>query len=202
MNINLLFEQVSNEQKEIVEFNKKLLSLDEKKRNQCTIHPTDSTGQIRKKCRRAYAWGVYHEPMWNKYVEPQSEPTDTTNTDSGSDVGAGDGGGVDEIKPQNKDNAFAYPYSIGPEDDEEFTNEADSSTERVRRYYRRHPEKVRKYLKKTQDDRVARNRDRKKAVKKYGKEKMKNHDVHHPNGAQNGNWKLAKKDHGRDKKDK
>jgi len=77
--------------------------------------------------------------------------------------------------------------------------EAQSSTERVRRYYKRHPEKVRKYLKKTQDDRVARNRDRRKAVKKYGKSKMKNHDVHHPNGAKNGNWRLARKDHGRDK---
>lgn len=74
-----------------------------------------------------------------------------------------------------------------------------SSTERVRRYYKRHPEKVRKYLRKTQDDRVARNRDRRKAVKKYGKKKMKNHDVHHPNGAKNGNWRLARKDHGRDK---
>ncbi len=29
---------------------------------------------------------------------------------------------------------------------------------------------------------------------------MKNHDVHHPNGVNGGSWKLAKKDHGRDKK--
>jgi len=75
-----------------------------------------------------------------------------------------------------------------------------SSTERVRRYYKRHPEKVRKYLRDTQDDRVKRNGDRAKAVKKYGKNKMKNHDVHHPNGVNGGSWKLAKKDHGRDKK--
>jgi hypothetical protein len=74
-----------------------------------------------------------------------------------------------------------------------------SSTERVRRYYKRHPKKVRNYLRKTQDDRVARNRDRRKAVAKYGKKKMKNHDVHHPNGAKNGGWRLARKDHGRDK---
>lgn len=87
-------------------------------------------------------------------------------------------------------------------DNEEEVDEALSSTERMRRYNRRHPEKVRNYLKKTVKDRVARNRDRKKAVKQYGKDKMKNHDVHHPNGAQNGNWKLAKKDHGRDKKNK
>lgn len=75
-----------------------------------------------------------------------------------------------------------------------------SSTERVRRYYKRHPEKVRKYLKKTQDDRVKRNGDRAKAVKKHGKAKMKNHDVHHPNGPDGGSWRLAKKDHGPDKK--
>jgi hypothetical protein len=79
-------------------------------------------------------------------------------------------------------------------------DEAMSSTERMRRYNRRHPEKVRKYLRDTQGDRVARNRDRKKAVKKYGKSKMKNHDVHHPNGPHGGKWKLAKKDHGPDKK--
>ena len=84
-------------------------------------------------------------------------------------------------------------------DDEEELDEAESSTERVRKYYKRHPEKVRKYLKKTQDDRVARNRDRRKAIKKHGKEKMKNHDVHHPDGPQNGNARLVRKDHGRDK---
>jgi len=76
--------------------------------------------------------------------------------------------------------------------------EADSSTERVRRYYKRHPKKVRAYLKKTQKDRVIRNRDRRKAVKKHGESKMKNHDVHHPKGP-GGSWRLAKKDHGRDK---
>ena len=74
-----------------------------------------------------------------------------------------------------------------------------SSTERVRRYYKRNPEKVRKYLRDTQDDRVKRNGDRAKAVKKYGKKKMKNHDVHHPNGVDK-KWTLARKDHGRDKK--
>jgi len=108
---------------------------------------------------------------------------------------------TDEVKPQNVDNAFAFPYSLGPEHDDEFiNNEALSSTERMRRYNKRHPEKVRQYLKKTQDDRVARNRDRKKAVKKYGKTKMKNHDVHHPNGPHNGGARLVRKDHGRDKK--
>lgn len=79
-------------------------------------------------------------------------------------------------------------------------DEAMSSTERMRRYNRRHPDKVKNYLKNTVKDRAARNRDRKKAVKKYGESKMKNHDVHHPNGPQGGKWKLAKKDHGPDKK--
>ncbi len=77
--------------------------------------------------------------------------------------------------------------------------EADSSTTRMRRYNKKNREKVRQYLKKTQDDRVARNRDRRKAVAKHGKTKMKNHDVHHPNGPHNGNARLTKKDHGRDK---
>jgi hypothetical protein len=84
--------------------------------------------------------------------------------------------------------------------EDQLDEKAKSSTERVRKYYKRHPEKVKKYLRDTQDDRVQRNRDRAKAVKKHGKAKMKNHDVHHPNGPGNG-WKLAKKDHGRDKKD-
>ena len=88
----------------------------------------------------------------------------------------------------------------GVDTHEDEVDEAMSSTERMRRYNRRHPEKVRKYLKDTVKDRVARNRDRKKAVKKYGKSKMKNHDVHHPNGPNGGKWKLARKDHGRDKK--
>lgn len=77
---------------------------------------------------------------------------------------------------------------------------AKSSTERVRKYYKRHPEKVRKYLKDTVKERSQRNKDRRKAIKKHGKTKMKNHDVHHPNGPGNG-WRLTKKDHGRDKKD-
>lgn len=88
---------------------------------------------------------------------------------------------------------------VEPRDRDDNLAEEASSTERVRRYYKRHPKKVRQYLKKTQDDRVARNRDRRKAIKKHGKQKMKNHDVHHPNGVNNG-WRLAEKDHGPDKK--
>jgi hypothetical protein len=83
--------------------------------------------------------------------------------------------------------------------DDEDLAEAKSSTERVRKYYRKNKHKVRKYLKKTQDDRVARNRDRRKAVAKHGKTKMKKHDVHHPNGPHNGGARIVRKDHGRDK---
>lgn len=78
--------------------------------------------------------------------------------------------------------------------------EADSPTERTRRYNRKNKGKVRAYLKKTQDDRVARNGDRRKAEKKHGKAKIKNKDIHHPNGPKNGNYKIVKKDHGPDKK--
>jgi hypothetical protein len=81
------------------------------------------------------------------------------------------------------------------------TEKEGTSTERVRRYYKRHPDKVRKYLKKTVKDRVARNRDRRKAIQKHGHSKVKNHDVHHPDGPNGGKWELAPKDHGRDTKD-
>jgi hypothetical protein len=195
--VDILFEATRVTQDIIGIFNKKLEVLDEKKRKECTILPMDSKKKISKKCKKAYAWGIHYAPVWNRYV--QQEPTDTT-PEPEVDAPAVDGGDVSERKGL-AGSRFTYPNSaLGPEDDEEFTNEADSSTERVRRYYKRHPEKVRKYLKDTVKDRVARNRDRAKAIKKHGKKKMKNHDVHHPNGAQNGNWRLAKKDHGRDKK--
>jgi hypothetical protein len=97
---------------------------------------------------------------------------------------------------------FADDESNAKRDDDDYSvEEAKSSTERVRKYYRKHPEKVRRYLKSTVKDRVARNRDRKKAVDKYGEDKMKNHDVHHPGATRSGKWRLAKKDHGPDKKD-
>ncbi len=208
--IDILFEQAQSEQFHINEFNRMLHALDEKKRKKCTIYPTDSGNQIRKKCKQAKVWGLHYAPVWDKYMKDNPPAEIPTSTDGGVDAGdagdagdaaGGDGAGVGEMKGL-AGSKFTYPMSSGPDDDYQLKpkNEADSSTERVRRYYRRHPEKVRAYLKKTQDDRVARNRDRRKAVKKHGKAKMKNHDVHHPNGAQNGNWKLAKKDHGRDKK--
>lgn len=82
----------------------------------------------------------------------------------------------------------------------EVIKEEKSSTERVRKYYKNNPGKVKKYLRKTSKDRAARNRDRAKAVEKHGEKKMANHDVHHPDGPDGGSWRLAKKDHGPDKK--
>ena len=171
--INLLFESVIAEQAHIDEFNRRLHKLDEKKRNVCTINPTDSPSQIRKKCKVANAWGVHYAPVWRHYVEPTqpTEPTPTPDADSGNptpDAGGDVGGDMEEIQGTG----LVYPNSIGPEDDDEFIQkEAMSSTERMRRYNKRHPEKVRKYLKDTVKDRVARNRDRAKAIKKHGKRK-------------------------------
>jgi len=143
----------------------------EDEKKKCRIEPTDDYTEIEKKCKKAYKKGVFYYPL--AYALRTANLPDNPNEDP-----------QPEPQPQ-------------PEPE---VSEAESSTERVRKYYKRHPEKVKAYLRKTVDDRVARNRDRAKAIKKYGESKMKNHDVHHPNGAQNGNWKLAKKDHGRDKK--
>ena len=110
----------------------------------------------------------------------------------------------DKCKEAYKQGVFYYPlvHALGTviEDEEPALDEKETSTARVRKYYKRHPERVRRYLKKTQDDRVIRNRDRQRAIRKHGKSKMKNHDVHHPNGVRGGKWVLAKKDHGRDRK--
>lgn len=209
MNINKLFERIVALDDYVEQHNFLVEKLAPELVEELAITTTDTLEEAKKKRKKAKEkikrYGFFY-PLYPRVIktgeQPKEEPpTPPTEPTDGGDAGAGDTGGVDEIKPQNVDNAFAFPYSLGPEQDDEFLQkEALSSTERMRRYNKRHPEKVRQYLKKTQDDRVARNRDRKKAVKKYGKSKMKNHDVHHPNGAKNGNWKLAKKDHGRDKK--
>jgi hypothetical protein len=209
MNINKLFEQIVALDDYVEQHNFLVETLAPQLVEELAITTTDTLDEAKKKRKKAKEkikrYGFFY-PLYPRVIktgeQPKEEPTTppTEPTDSG-DAGAGDTGGVDEIKPQNVDNAFAFPYSLGPEQDDEFLQkEALSSTERMRRYNKRHPEKVRQYLKKTQDDRVARNRDRKKAVKKYGKTKMKNHDVHHPNGPHNGGARLVRKDHGRDKK--
>lgn len=163
----------------ISEFNEQLYSLDEKQRQMCTVRKADSPDKIRKKCIAARHFGVHHPAMWGHYVG--------NGSDGGGDAGVGE-------------TAFIFPQSPGPEFDHRVNNEAMTSTERVRRYYKKHPEKVSAYLKKTAKDRAKRNKDRAAAVKKHGKARMKNHDVHHPNGPNGGSWRLAKKDHGPDKK--
>jgi len=79
--------------------------------------------------------------------------------------------------------------------------ETNKNTLATRRYNKKNPGKVKAYLKKTQDDRVARNRDRRAAEKKHGKAALKNKDVHHTNGAQSGKTRIVDKDHGPDRKD-
>jgi hypothetical protein len=181
----------------------------------CTVKSTDSIGVVRKKCKKAFRHGLKHYPMMMTYAVDGRET-------AAADVGGMEGGVSEYIDYALSGYTGKYNQDSPPitktltsrfvddesglvrDDDEEeekaLQEKKKTSTERVRKYYKKHPEKVREYLRKTVKDRVARNRDRKKAVEKHGKAKMKNHDVHHPNGAQNGNWRLTKKDHGRDKK--
>lgn len=175
----------------------------------CVVHPGDSASSVRAKCKKAFKYGkkvypmhwiyaVANSPMASGIAE-ESNPYDSPDYALGGFTGAF----VEPKPPETKKVLTRRFANLDPETTDENPldlDEAETSTERVRKYYKRHPEKVRKYLKDTVKDRVARNRDRAKAVKKYGKAKMKNHDVHHPNGAQNGNWKLREKDHGRDPK--
>ena len=80
----------------------------------------------------------------------------------------------------------------------EEVREALSSTERMRRYNKRHPEKVKQNLKKTQNDRVKRNKAHNDKTEELGTELMRNKDVHHPNGVNGNGAKVVNGDHGRD----
>jgi hypothetical protein len=183
-----------------------------------TISPTDSVAAIRDKCKIAFKYGAHHYPMLMTYAVSSDmgldDPSLTSTGLSEGEVGEGIDYPLSGLVGAYNSNLpilkkplllkYADDESGMHRDDDDYeatdnVDEADSSTERVRRYYKRHPKKVSKYLKDTVHDRVARNRDRRKAVKKHGKSKMKNHDVHHPKGPHGGSWKLAKKDHGRDK---
>lgn len=178
-----LFEKSLSMMDLIDKHNEIIQELDEEKRKHCTINYTDSPKTMRKKCKNARKTGYFHIPLYMTLFPNSTTPSaNTSNTDATTTDGSD-------------------TSSSGMATEDIILDAEDSSTERVRRYYKRHPKKVTQYLRKTAKDRAARNRDRKKAVKKYGKNKMKNHDVHHPNGPHNGNWKLAKKDHGRDTKD-
>jgi len=183
-----------------------------------TISPTDSITTIRDKCKITFNKGVRHYPMLVTYAMSSDmglgDPSLTSTGVSEGGIGEGIDYPLSGLVGAYNSNLpiLKKPLLLKYADDEsgvhrdvtdyevdDAVDEAESSTERVRKYYKRHPEKVRKYLKDTVKDRVARNRDRRKAVQKHGKSKMKNHDVHHPNGPQNGGARLAKKDHGRDK---
>jgi hypothetical protein len=178
----------------------------------CVVKPTDTASVVRKKCKKAFRHGLKHYPMMMTYAVDGRESGGPEIDAVGHAVSeyvdyalSGYTGKYNQDSPpitKTLTSRFVDDESGLVRDDEEekaLQEKKKTSTERVRRYYKRHPKKVREYLRKTVKDRVARNRDRKKAVEKHGKSKMKNHDVHHPNGAQNGNWRLAKKDHGRDK---
>ena len=185
MNLDKLFEQVVVLNDYIEQHNFLVEKLAPDLVEELSITTADTLEEANKKRKKAKQkikrYGFFY-PLYPHIMktgeQPKEEPgTEPTNSD---DAGTTVDGGTDEV-------GMVYPYSIGPEQDDEFiNNEALSSTERMRRYNRRHPEKVRSYLKKTQDDRVTRNRDRKKAIKRHGKSKMKNHDVHHPNGTTGG----------------
>ena len=95
--INTLFESISHEQAHIDEFNRRLHKLDEKKRKACTIHPTDSGNQIRKKCKQAKVWGLHYAPVWDRYMKdnpPAEIPSDAPSVDAGAGTGGADGGAV------------------------------------------------------------------------------------------------------------
>ena len=183
-----------------------------------TLYPTDSTRSILAKCKKAYSKGVDCRSMLMVYDVPKNMGLEDSRLTSTRTSNALVGEGIDYplsgltgaynsnlpilkkpllLKYVDDESGLHRDTTDYEADDQ--VDEAKSSTERVRKYYKKHPEKVRKYLKDTVKDRVARNRDRRKAVKKHGKSKMKNHDVHHPKGPNGGSWRLAKKDHGRDK---
>jgi len=189
----------------------KLAGLDET----CIVKPTDSVKKIRGKCEKAFGHGVKHYPMKWMYAVDNSPFSAAMEEDAmagghqyhpSSDYALSYFNSTFKKKSRPQDKVTFTHRILDPDaglgvgEEEETLDEKKTSTERVRKYYKNNREKVRKHLRDTQDDRVARNRDRRKAVKKHGKSKMKNHDVHHPNGAKNGNWRLAKKDHGPDKK--
>lgn len=189
------------------------------------ILPTDEIDEIERKCTTAYRRGVFFFPLLHALklaqggddfddkgnpLQPDPRPpgvAENVEVDANGDPlqpdPTPDGKKTDiyskDIYGAVDDNGDLLQPDPRP-DSKTAISEEKSSTERVRRYYKRHPEKVRKHLKATQKDRVARNRDRKKAEDRNGKAAMKDKDVHHPNGPHGGKTQVVPKDHGRDKK--
>ncbi|MEK9767356.1 MAG: hypothetical protein VW683_00430 [Betaproteobacteria bacterium] len=179
-NISDIFDSIMLENELIKSWNETITtSMLGEKRQSCLIQPWDMYEDVVKKVREARKHGIRHYGLTHA-LHINRLPNESEESQ--------------KITPKKQETDESEVLN------DEFVSEAMSSTERVRKYYRNNPEKVKAYLKKTVKDRVARNRDRKKMEKKHGKAKMKNHDVHHPNGPQNGGARLVKKDHGRDKK--
>jgi len=128
MNINKLFEQIVALDDYVEQHNFLVETLAPQLVEELAITTTDTLEEAKKKRKKAKEkikrYGFFY-PLYPRVIktgeQPKEEPTTppTEPTDSG-DAGAGDTGGVDEIKPQNVDNAFAFPYSLGPEQDDEF----------------------------------------------------------------------------------
>jgi hypothetical protein len=131
-----------------------------------------SGDSAKRKRKRGYKKAA---PYWKKPIKYATSKTDPGMRDS-----------LERLRP------------IIVEEIKKVMKEAMSSTERMRRYNKKHPKKVKQNLKKTQDDRVERNKSHGDKTEEYGTELMRNKDVHHPNGVNGKGSKVVNKDHGRD----
>ena len=207
--IQQIFESVLTENALINQFNALVdkYTLASQGRDDLRIDAGDEVSDIERKAKQAYKMGIFYYPLLYALMTADDEDfsDDTYKAHSNNDTL--DGPAPERTKPVPvPDPGETFPIASDGEQSEgrqgafEGAEKPGSSTARVRKYYKKNPGKVKKYLKKTQDDRVARNRDRRRAVKKHGKSYMKDKDVHHPNGPHGGKTKVVKKDHGPDKK--
>lgn len=207
-----IFESVLLENALINQFNSLIdkYTLPSQGRDQLRIDPTDEVDDIEEKVKRAYKLGIFYYPLVYAVMTAQDDDfDDVSDYEPHSNNDKLGGPKPKRTKPVPvPDPGETFPIASDGEQGDgqqgafEGKEKPGSSTERVRKYYRNNREKVRKHLKKTQDDRVARNRDRRKAEKKHGKDYMKDKDVHHPKGPHGGETRIVKKDHGPDKKKK
>ena len=184
-----IFDSVMVEEELIKDFNARIrgATLGEN-RDELLIKTTDSAREVAAKVRKAWKKGIYHYALTHALHINRLPNTDGEAPED--DVPA------DGMHPkQEKETVSKKKEPLN-----DILDEADSPTTRTRRFNRRHKEKVKNYLRKTVNDRAARNRDRAKAVDTHGEEAMKDKDVHHPDGPHGGKTKVVKKDHGPDKK--
>lgn len=172
------------------------------------INMSDDPKDIEGKVKQAYQMGIFYYPLIYAIKTATDDDFDyDVEYEPHSNNRKLGGPEPKKTKPVPvPDPGETFPYGGDGEKGQgsqgTMESEEKSSTERVRKYYRNNRDKVRKHLKQTQDDRVARNRDRRKAEKRHGKSYMKDKDVHHPNGPHGGKTRVVKKDHGPDKKKK